>query len=127
MAAVSCNQVPEEYLSMLESAASQAAAGLTAVEAVDPSRPSSSDTAVATGDVDFPCVSPNASANRQTIPRTIIRPTRAASPLFQTPVSSQPISYDDGDVEMPPVQRLPSITRHHNVPISSRGKPMCLC
>ncbi|CDI98157.1 kinesin protein kif21b [Echinococcus multilocularis] len=117
VAAMGCSHVPEEYLSMLETAAPQVTATLTSVEVADPSCP----TFPAAGNTDVGgSSSPSATgcANHYAIAqRTVTRPTRA-SPRLHGQVPPLP-NMDVGDEEMPPCHSQPPV-RHHHVPVSSR-------
>ncbi|KAM7536020.1 hypothetical protein Aperf_G00000093015 [Anoplocephala perfoliata] len=109
VAAVGCNHVPEEYLSMLEASAPLATAGLSSVEPVEPLTPDSSLRSTL--------------QERPQPPKTIVRPIRVSPRSLPQAVVPPLPSLDTGDVEMLQVQRhppQPSAVRHHHIPISSR-------
>ncbi|KAL5108371.1 Kinesin-like protein KIF21B [Taenia crassiceps] len=116
VAAVECNHVPEEYISIPETAAPQVAAAITSVEAVGP--PCSAFPAADAPRVGNVNSSPAAdSAVHEPIaPRTVTRPTRA-SRLHDQVLPT--LNMEVGDEEMPSCYRQPPV-RHHHVPVSSR-------
>ncbi|VDD83638.1 unnamed protein product [Mesocestoides corti] len=101
VAAVGCNHVPEEYLTMLETAAPQATACHSSVDVIDP---------------------PGSPTPQPIAPRTVTRVVRD-SPKFHllSQVVPPPPSLDDGP-SSPNRQASAPPVRHHQIPLSSRAQ-----